>query len=496
MPKTIFALALCRVSTTEQLQNNSLNRQRGAVIKAAQELNVTIPEDGWWSGSVSSKRGTNVKRKDLQAIQERCKKDKRIKYVIVDEPDRFMRSIEEAAYFEVSFRELGVQVWYASDPELNKGDIAAKLLKFTKYLTAETSNDERQHKSIVGQTKAIMDGRYPFAPKPGYKRGYERGVQEIDPTRGPALQKVLVRIASRQVTPSQGLIELNQSEFMHSHAPYKMDKFRKIITDCFYAGIVEMQKQVQARNENGLHEPLITKAHHYALLKIMNLKGKNQSGPRKNGNPKYPLNNILHCDQCLDKKNNRYVGFDHGNGKNPNLVYEKYRCRACGRYGKREEIHAQVIQHFKERPITDEGLKRLLAALDTIWKQEEGQTAQSAIRIRHKIKLLEEVIADQVDSVTDPANASIKENIMASISKKKAEISDLEEEVEKLTTLTDDNKERFLKFAFGFIDNMGSKFLEIPAENRLRCKQIVFPAGFYMNANKKVTPPKSAHFTV
>src|SRR4051812_48284447 len=120
MSKQMLALALCRVSSIEQLENNSLNRQREAVLKAAEDIGVIIPDDCWWSGSVSSKQGTNVNRKDLQQMVERCKKDKRIKYVIVDEPDRFMRSIDEAAYFEVIFKGLGVTVWYASDPELNK----------------------------------------------------------------------------------------------------------------------------------------------------------------------------------------------------------------------------------------------------------------------------------------------------------------------------------------------------------------------------------------
>ncbi len=50
-----LAIVNCRVSSTEQLENNSLNRQRDAVLKAAENLGVKIPEDGWWSGSVSSK---------------------------------------------------------------------------------------------------------------------------------------------------------------------------------------------------------------------------------------------------------------------------------------------------------------------------------------------------------------------------------------------------------------------------------------------------------
>ena len=492
MTRRDHAIAVCRVSTPEQLENNSLNRQREAVIRAAEELNVTIPSDGWWSGNVSSLRGKNVDRPDLKEMVKRCKKDKRIRYVIVDEPDRFMRSINEAAYFEVVFQQLGVTVWYASDPELNKGDLSSKLLKFTKYLSAEGSNEERQNKSIAGQTKALKEGRYPFSPKPGYKGGIRRGIPDIHPVRGKALKKVMIRIVTKQVSPPEGLIELNSSAFVKSgHSPYKMDKFRKILTDPFYAGILEIDKQVKVRNEDGLHDPLITQEQHYELVRIMDGKKKNQKGPRKNGNPEYPLSNHITCEACADKSAiPRYVGFDHGNGKNPKLIYHKYRCRACGHYLKRSELHDMVSKFF--RPISKEKRNLFLAALNQVWKQQEGQAIQEAGRITHKIADLERIITQQVEALTDPANISVKDDILASIAKKKQEIADHEEELEKLKHVADGDRDRFLSFAFDFIENVGSRFLDrdLSPEHRLRCKLILFPAGFYLNAENKVYTPQ------
>lgn len=480
-----------RVSSTEQLENNSLNRQREVVLKAATKLDVTIPDDCWWSGSISSKRGTNVNRKDLNEMIERCKKEKRIKYVIVDEPDRFMRSIDEAAYFEVTFRQLGVTVWYASEPELNNGDLAAKLLKFTKYLSAEGSNEERQRKSINGQTKALQEGRYTFNPKAGYMKGYESGVHQIHPVRGPALQKVLRDIASSRVTPTQGLINLNNSEFMHGHAQYKMDKFRRIATDVYYAGGIEISKQIKVRNLNGLHEPLITLEQHYELVRIFNGRKKNQAGPRKNGNPKYPLNNIVHCDNCKDKQYGRMVGIDLTNGKSPK-VYEKYRCRACKRTVSREEMHLRTAQQFKKHPISDNGVKDLTKALKTVWKQREGDNQQEAIRLQHQLNRLRVTISQQVEAATSPDNAIIKDDILLNIARRKAEVADIEERIERLTDKADVDYEQFLRFAFEFTNNIGEAFLntDMSRENRLRCKQIIFPADFRLDANGNVYTPE------
>ena len=399
-----------------------------------------------------------------------------------------MRSIDEAFYFEVLFRELGVTVWYACDPMLNAGDLNAKMLKFSKYFPAEGSNVERITKSISGQTAALKEGRWTFNPKPGYRRGYEKGVPEPDPVRGPILKDILARIASRRLTPTTALKELNSSDFMKDHAPYKMDKFRKIIKDPFYAGILEIDKQIKVRNENGLHEPLITKEQHYFLVQIIEGKPKNQSGPRKNGNPKYPANNIAICDNCLDKRNGRFVGFDHTNGKT-SKIYERYRCRSCGRYLTREEMHFGINQQFINNPITEDGRNDFIDALKIVWKQRKANSEQESSRIRHKITALGIAIERQIDELSDPSNNSFKERIKSSISKKENEISKLEEELENLHSREDDDWQKFLRFSFDFIDQMGTTFLEAKQENRLRCKQIMFPAGFFVNENKIVYTP-------
>lgn len=494
MPKQNLAIALCRVSSLEQLESNSLSHQRDNVLRAADELGVIIPDDGIWSGHVSSKKGVNYDRKDLKEMLEYCHKHPNVKYLIVQEVDRFMRSPDEQIYFQVRFlQEVGVKIWYADKPELNKDDIYAGLMRYMEGFRAAGSNDERQRKSINGQTKALEEGRFPFSPKPGYKRGAEVGVQEVHPVKGQILKATLIKIATHKTTPTQALIELNKSDFVIGHSLYKMDKFRKIITDPYYAGIVEIDKQVKVRNENGLHEALISKEQHLELLRIMDSKKKTQSGPRKNGNPKYPVSNLVSCSECTDKTNGRFVGFDHGNGKNPALVYEKYRCRACKRYLTRQELHPKIVEQFKKNPMNKYGVDDLMKALDIVWKQKEGQAEQEIVRINFKIKSITETISNQAIAAIDPSNALIKQEILSNITKRKLEIADLEDQLSKLKYKSDNDRERFLKFAFEFVENMGRRFLEVSPDNRMRCKQIVFPAGFYLDADNKVYTPEISY---
>ena len=489
MSNKALAIASCRVSTPEQLNNNSLPRQQASVLKAAEDLDVPIVR--YWSGNISSKHGTNLDRPDIKEMIEFCKNNKQVKFLIVDEPDRFMRSIQEGNYFEVVFQQLGVKVWYASDPVLNGEDLMAKLLKFSKYFTAEGSNEERQRKSINGQETALTAGKYPFSPKPGYMRGVIAGVQEVHPDRGPALRDVLLRVCERIVTPTQGLIELNRSNYTTGRSPIKMDKFRNIATDSFYAGVVEIKKQVNIRNENGLHEPLISLVQHNEMIRIFTAKGKNQSGPRKDGNPKYPLSGIISHDTCLDLKNKgKFVGFDHSNGKKTKIIYEKYRCRSCSFILTRDELHHSVLQQFDNSRLSQEGIKHLVTSLENVWKKHEAQAIQDSSRIRQRMTTIVLDIESRTEAAIDPSNFSIKEDILKSIQKMKNQLEEMETEVSSLSKKIDTDKERFMTFALDFISKMGDNFLTISPENRKRCKQIIFPAGFYMDSERNVYTPE------
>lgn len=72
----------------------------------------------------------------------------------------------------------------------------------------------------------------------------------------------------------------------------------------------------------------------------------------------------------------------------------------------------------------------------------------------------------------------------------KREVASLEKELAKIVEESDNDKGRFLEFAFDFVNNMGSRFLEIDQESRLRCKQVLFPGGFYLDAQNNVYTPE------
>ena len=341
------AIALCRVSTSEQESNGSLRRQNKNVKRMAERLGVKLVKV--WSGSASSKKGANLKRKDLCEMLEYCKNHKGVKYLLVDVPDRFMRSYEEAGYYTVLFRKLGVEILF-SDDSLNGDETAAVIMRSVNLALAESENIRRRDRAIGGHTSALKEGRYTFCPPIGYKRGSITGIHEIDPIVGPVLQRALIAIADGTKTIKQSMAWYNENcppIRDGKHTKMRMDKWTRFIANPYYAGIVEMDKKVKARNEHGQHKPLITKEQHEKILEALGHRKRLHKGPIKGGNERFPLNKILLCEDCESRGNKvfKFTGYDNTNGRT-SKVYSRYWCRGCHKSLSRDDVHGQVKKLF------------------------------------------------------------------------------------------------------------------------------------------------------
>ena len=488
-----LAIALCRVSTPEQLENNSLSRQDEAVERCAKELGVEIIRK--WSGDVSTRRGKNLKRPELKEMLEVCRKNKRIKYLLIDEPDRFMRSMDEAFYYEVEFSKHGVKVWYASDPELNSDNHMARFMRFLKYFTAEGSNEERIHKSIAGGQKSIRDGKLPTHPKAGYKRGMVRGLHVMDEPISKPLQHALKQIAHHIKTPTDALKELMTTEFGKRYPRYKMDKFRKTACDCYYYGAVEAKGKINLRNENGLHEPLITRAEHEAILRVFERNPKTQQGQRPDKDVKYPLSNELTCTICqtADLKYPRFTSVplnngrtNHGKPRKKISYYEKYRCRECYMSIERGEAHVQFANLLNRVILPDNELKKLKTKLVKMFDAKHYETVGELKRLEAVNANIRQTVANHVGALSDPSNAFVADEIRTQIEKLKAELTDNQEKIDLLGEQHQSDLGDFLEFALNFLSDKGRHFFELNGTDMKRCKQLLFIGKIYVDADKNI----------
>ena len=490
--KRVQAIANVRVSSDEQLKSNSLNRQEKAVREMAKKLDAELVHI--WSGSVSSKKGNNIKRKDLKEMLDFCKKYKKVKYAIFDEPDRFMRSIFEFGYFIVEFKKLGVEVKFASKEELKMDTAADSLMLMLEAFKAEGSNEERQRKSIKGNEAAILKGLYPAHPKLGYMKGDRPALHKVDPVIGEFMRSNLRRLSEGLITLSESCKEFNESSFVKNgqHCSYQLDKWRKIVTDPYYCGIVEMNKQVKARCEHGKHEPLITREQHEKIKQIVFNKKKTQVGPKPGGNPFFPLNKITCCEECWEKEISRgrkgiknrgkYVGFKVINKQG--REYNYYRCRLCGKEIKRDELHKRFTNLLNSLDFTDKSRDIFKKYLQQIWELEESENEIKIKQLKNQKKEFEAHKNEMVENLFSIKNEEVRREVERSIEAKLEAITEIESQIIELTEKNKAGSEEFMKFALDFVDNLGKSFWTLTPEEVRKFKLLAFPDGFFIGPEK------------
>lgn len=485
MVEKTLAIINTRVSTAEQLQNNSLKRQLDSTLAAAKRLGAAIPEEGRWSGSVSSKAGTNVNRKDLLEMLEYCKRNRGVKYAIFDEYDRFMRSGLEGPYFEVLFQQLGVKVWFASESDAFNGDDAmAKLMRSMSAFKAEGSNEERQRKSVSGHKKAVRDGRYTFQLKAGYVKGMEAGMPLPHPKHFAPLQRALRDILGGIYTPQEALQRLNASVFGKSHAPWRMDKFRTFLMDPFYAGIIEIKGQVNERNENGLHKPMITKDEHYQLVEILTGSSKKR-GPRKHYNPEFPMSNQMLFTDCDNLA--KFTGSKKSNGykKKTTRYYWKYRCRGCGREYHRRDVHSAVKDTLDSIKYTGQQKDDLIQALSGVWQDKQSDTLEAIDSTNSKITELKKQKSELVIQLS-ASEAQYRHDYEEAIDEVKSQIATLEDDLKKFDS-TDEDMAEFIEFGLDYSSELKNDWWQLTPEDRKKCQELFFPGGISFGKEHKVS---------
>ena len=488
----VQAIANVRVSSDEQVKSNSLNRQKEAVREMAKKLDVELVKI--WSGSVSSKKGNNIKRKDLKEMLDFCKKYKRVKYAIFDEPDRFMRSIFEFGYFIIEFKKLGVEVKFASKSELKMDTAADSLMLMLEAFKAEGSNEERQRKSIKGNEAVILKGLYPAHPKLGYMKGDKPSLHKVDPVIGEFMRSNLRRLSAGLISLSESCKEFNESSFVKSgkHCSYQLDKWRKIVTDPYYCGIVEMNKQVKARCEHGKHEPLITREQHEKILRIVNDKKKTQIGPKPGGNQFFPLNKITCCEDCWQKEidngrkgiknRGKYVGFKVINKQNREYGY--YRCRLCGRTIKREDLHEDFTELLNSLDFTEGSRERFKEQLQKVWEIEESENEAMIGQLEKQRKEFEDHKCELVESLCFIKKENVRAEVERSIETKLEAIEEINSQIIELTERGKEGSGKFMEFALDFVDNLGTNFWELTPEEVRKFKLLAFPDGFFIDSEK------------
>lgn len=475
---------------TKPGKGSSLEAQEQRVYDAAAQFNAEIVR--FWSITRSSKKGKNYQRQDLVEMLTVAKSDKQIKYIIVDEPDRFMRDLEKYYYWKTKFlEEAQARLVYAKKPHLAHDDsMVATMEEMIDVFRGEASNLERITKTTSNMQSRVAAGYYPSNPKAGYMRTEVKGLHtpkdpEWSMIRSGFLQ-VLEGIPIKDVVAS-----INAAGYKRrSGRGLDLSHFKSMLIDPYYAGIIQMSSWKV--NPKGLHKAMITPEQHGQLKNIVKGVVYKQ---RKQFNPDFPLSKIMSCKECLEAgaEHPLLVGYDHNNGKagDKRKFYKRYRCRACNRNILRDELHSKLSDSLLDLQLAQARVKDFIAALRHVWEQEQALSYNTSESLKTRLSTLENdkktVILKQVRGELAVDRADLALDALDE------QIGAINEQLDSISTVEKDFVE-FVEFAINTVEGFREKFWELDQEHQGWCKQLLFPDGFSVSQNKKVYTPKISEF--
>ncbi len=486
-----LAIALCRVSTNGQLRDGNLDPQIERVNKAADFLQSQIVRR--WELAISSRKGKNIKRKDLLEMYAYCRSNKRIKYLIVDEVDRFMRSIDEYYWWKVQLKSIGVQLIHANKPHVNPDDQAAVFDELIDVYKAEQSNHERITKTPEKQMAKMRAGYYPFPPLPGYKKSSVPSLHDVDQERFDLLQAAFRSIISGKSTPNEALKHMTKHGYLTVGGnTMDMERFKQLAVKPYYAGIIQVADWEVAA-DNGLHLHMLTKQEHEQLKFVMSGKKKKFAVNKKN--PDYPMNETL-CWDCLQEAvtTGKITGYRNHNGKKKSeterFYYERYRCRGCNTYFTKYELHDKVDKRIKTVVLDDKDL--LIEELKELWRDEAGTNRNKLTALKQRDRAIEQEQANLAIELATSDNQTVKRALVAAIEQKEQEKLSIQADI-KTYSDPDKDLEQFIGYAINYTEDLKSKYWDLDWDRRKRCELILFPDGIFTTRSKKVyTPSVSA----
>ena len=485
------AIALCRVSTVKQSdEGSSLEAQEQRVYDAAIHFNTEIVK--FWSIAQSSRKGKNYQRKDLTEMLAFAKADKQIKYIIVDEPDRFMRDLEAYYYWKLEFREkANAKLVYAKKPHLaDYTSMVATMEEMIDVFRGEASNQERIDKTTANMKARVAAGYWPGNPKAGYKKGDVAGLHIADEPKWSILQSGFLQ-ALDGAPLKEVVANINAAGYTRkSGRSLDLSHFKEMLVDPYYAGMVKMSDWPV--NPNGLHKAMITPEQHEQLKAMV--KGVVHK-PHKQFNPDFRLSKIMGCTDCMseERKYPLLTGGVHHNGKplDKRKYYNRYSCRGCKANIRQEELHEQVSNELLNLRLAEDKIQDFLAALRQVWEQEQSLSFTQIQALRRRSETLTEekkqAVLKQVRGELSEERANI------AIEALDEQLQDTNEQIASIETVEKDFVE-FVEFAVNTAENLRERFWELDAEHTSWCKQLLFPSGFSVSRDKKVYTPEISEF--
>ena len=476
------AVIYCRVSTKEQLTNQSLAVQLTACERYCADRDIKVSK-------VFMERGESAKtinRPQIGLLMQFCAKHKdEIDFVVVHKLDRLARDVADFATLSNLMKALNIK--FVATAESFGTDIAGMFTQHILAAAAQFENDMRSERSRNGLRATAEQGQWNHPPPAGYnKPGVKGGLTLVpDPTRASFIRDAFEWMASGRYSIAAVKDKLNAMGFVPRRGnAVGAQAVKNILTNPIYKGrIVESNGDV---NVVGRFEPLVTESTWAAAQVALN-RTKKKSTPRRLNNPAYSLRRFVRCAH-----HNSPITGSFSKGRNGRFGY--YRCRTSGCVSIRKEtFEALFVDALQEVRPNKEVVSLFLDVVRDVHSSRREKVLESQQLLKRRIKGQNKRRQRAVDLLIDGTlNAAVYKSLEQQVD---SEINNIQAQLYS-EKVPDENIENLLYFTQSVLTHPAELWRGQPIKVQQALQTLVFPRGITYNGESFGTADCSVVFDV
>lgn len=443
-----------RVSTKHQEENGgSLDDQRCRCEKFAKDNGYTIK--GYFGGKHESAKTPGKLIKEMISA---VKKDKTVKYIIVNQTDRFSRNAGQAINILNDLQSIGVTVVVASTGNDTSTRTGMLMMQFDVSL-AQWDNGNRTDKFTSGRKHCIESGvwcgRRPL--------GYDKAGKSLGATYTINKTGELIRKAFK--LKLQGMDNFRIMEKLSSLGlDVSKQQMHKILTNPFYAG--KLQSSF-TNNEiiDGNQPPIISWVDFLRVQDI--LSGRTGVYKHQSETPRFPLKRHIKCSKDGTPMTAYTV-------KKKNIDYYK-----CNKVGCKNNISAKKLHNRYEDLLNSYSIPTILQDVfrrivsDILMQEDKEQAQECSVLKKQKSELENKLkrckIKFGTGDIDDEIYAITVEDLQQKLEKVEVEIAKVKRNLSNLYSRIDDIVATCCK--------LGGLWRNSKLELKERIQNLLFPNG-------------------
>ena len=451
-----FSYIWTRVSTKHQEDNGgSLDDQKCRCERYARDNGYTIK--GYFGGKHESAKTPG---KLIQEMIKAIKKDKAVKYIIVNQADRFSRNAGQAINIINDLKAQGVTIVEASTGTDTSTPEGVMMMQF-KLSLAQWDNTNRTNKFVSGRKHCMESGVWCGKRPMGYnKDGKSINAQFTINETGKLIRKAFK-------WKLQGVDNFRIMDRL-SAMGLKLTKqqLHKILTNPFYAGKIR-SKFTNGEIVDGKHPAIISWVEFLQVQDI--LSGRTGVYKVKAETPRFPLKRHIRC---------AYDGlpFTAYTVKKKNIDYYK-----CNKPGCKNNISAKKVHKLYEELLNTYTIPTVLLDMfrevveQIIFSNNKEQSDAMSVLKKQKSELENKLKKCKVKFGTGDIDEEIYtitvEDLQQKLAKIEVEIAKVKKNLSNLTSTADEVVATCCK--------LGSLWNDAELELCQKIQNLLFPSGIF-----------------